>query len=127
MDGMHKSPQTVDLVDPKALWATLSPTIQQDIGTAAITLMIGLMGIEGETKPDGFRAASHAALNALAAFATSELGSAFTTDGTIRLPDLGKIGIPACRACGCTDLDGCEDGCAWVEENLCSTCSATIF
>lgn len=28
-----------------------------------------------------------------------------------------------CRACGCTDEDGCPEGCWWVEEDLCSSCA----
>lgn len=27
-----------------------------------------------------------------------------------------------CRVCGCTDNDACEDGCSWVEPDLCSSC-----
>lgn len=27
-----------------------------------------------------------------------------------------------CRVCGCTDLNACEGGCSWVEEDLCSNC-----
>lgn len=27
-----------------------------------------------------------------------------------------------CRACGCTDNDACEEGCSWVEADLCSAC-----
>jgi len=27
-----------------------------------------------------------------------------------------------CRVCGCTDDDACEDGCSWVEDDLCSSC-----
>lgn len=29
-----------------------------------------------------------------------------------------------CRACGCTDARGCDEGCAWVEPDLCSACVA---
>lgn len=29
---------------------------------------------------------------------------------------------PACRVCGCTEFDPCEDGCWWVEGDLCSAC-----
>jgi hypothetical protein len=28
----------------------------------------------------------------------------------------------ACRRCGCTDYQGCPDGCEWVQPDLCSTC-----
>jgi hypothetical protein len=27
-----------------------------------------------------------------------------------------------CRVCGCTDDDGCPEGCVWVEIDLCSAC-----
>lgn len=34
--------------------------------------------------------------------------------------------VPHCRVCGCTDDDGCPDGCWWVDDprggNLCSQC-----
>lgn len=30
-----------------------------------------------------------------------------------------------CRVCGCTDVDGCEGGCYWVEDDLCSNCVVT--
>lgn len=32
------------------------------------------------------------------------------------------VGGPTCRACGCTDNTACEDGCYWVEPDLCSSC-----
>jgi PRTRC genetic system protein A len=28
----------------------------------------------------------------------------------------------ACRVCGCTDSHGCENGCFWVADDLCSNC-----
>ena len=30
---------------------------------------------------------------------------------------------PRCRGCGCTDLEGCPEGCWWVEPDLCSSCA----
>jgi activating signal cointegrator 1 len=32
--------------------------------------------------------------------------------------------VPTCRACGCTDAQGCGGGCAWVRDDLCSACLA---
>lgn len=32
-------------------------------------------------------------------------------------------GEPVCRVCGCSDEDGCEGGCRWVENDLCSSCT----
>lgn len=31
--------------------------------------------------------------------------------------------VEECRVCGCTDEIACEDGCYWVEEDLCSACA----
>ena len=30
-----------------------------------------------------------------------------------------------CRLCGCTDSWGCDEGCWWVEPDLCSSCAAS--
>lgn len=30
--------------------------------------------------------------------------------------------VALCRMCGCTDEAGCDDGCHWVEVDLCSSC-----
>ena len=30
--------------------------------------------------------------------------------------------VQICRVCGCSNEDPCEDGCYWVEEDLCSAC-----
>lgn len=32
------------------------------------------------------------------------------------------VDLQTCRICGCTDEDGCPEGCYWVEEDLCSNC-----
>ena len=31
-------------------------------------------------------------------------------------------GGSVCRVCGCSEEDACEDGCSWVEDDLCSAC-----
>lgn len=33
-------------------------------------------------------------------------------------------GVQACRVCGCTQEEGCPEGCSWAEEDLCSECAA---
>lgn len=35
---------------------------------------------------------------------------------------VGQLDGDACRVCGCTEHTPCEDGCWWVEEELCSSC-----
>lgn len=27
-----------------------------------------------------------------------------------------------CRVCGCTEVNACPEGCAWIEKDLCSSC-----
>jgi ParB/RepB/Spo0J family partition protein len=34
--------------------------------------------------------------------------------------------LQMCRQCGCTDDYGCEEGCSWVEEDLCSVCADAL-
>lgn len=38
-----------------------------------------------------------------------------------------RNGFIKCRVCGCTEVDACPSGCAWVEMDLCSVCSGTAF
>jgi hypothetical protein len=33
---------------------------------------------------------------------------------------------PTCRECGCSDSLGCEDGCWWAKDDLCSACAADL-
>lgn len=35
----------------------------------------------------------------------------------------GGVAMRACRVCGCTDAWGCDEGCWWVDEDLCSSCA----
>ena len=35
----------------------------------------------------------------------------------------GHVYRQACRVCGCSHYDPCEEGCWWVEPDLCSQCS----
>lgn len=36
----------------------------------------------------------------------------------------GDAGV--CRVCRCTDDEGCEEGCTWVEPDLCSSCEGEV-
>lgn len=33
---------------------------------------------------------------------------------------------PTCRGCGCSDSLACEEGCWWVEADLCSACADQV-
>jgi hypothetical protein len=39
--------------------------------------------------------------------------------GLFNVPDEA---LRVCRVCGCSEFNACPGGCAWVEEDLCSTC-----
>jgi hypothetical protein len=34
--------------------------------------------------------------------------------------------VHKCRECGCTDLNACQGGCYWVEDDLCSQCAIKL-
>lgn len=46
-------------------------------------------------------------------------------EGPTILPNGKFIFTPTgiCRACGCSDEQGCPGGCVWAEPNLCSRCA----
>jgi len=46
------------------------------------------------------------------------IGDGYECSGACPVPN----GAAVCRVCGCTDEYGCDGGCSWVEENLCSAC-----
>jgi len=50
------------------------------------------------------------------------VGDVFYAD-QVELPVDGFYVETYCRRCGCTDSAGCDDGCWWVEEDLCSACA----
>jgi len=35
-----------------------------------------------------------------------------------------QAGIQACKVCGCSEDDACEEGCSWVDAALCSACAS---
>lgn len=48
----------------------------------------------------------------------------------VPLPASGARGlwdvVGVCRGCGCTDVAACDEGCWWVEADLCSSCEAAV-
>jgi hypothetical protein len=41
-------------------------------------------------------------------------------------PKRDKNGLTRCRVCGCTYIEPCNPPCSWVDNDLCSTCHATV-
>lgn len=34
-----------------------------------------------------------------------------------------KVKIRKCQVCGCSQMNGCFEGCSWAEKHLCSKCA----
>ena len=109
------------LFDPLAVWDTLTPEQQRQLGAAAI--VVGLVAVPGSELRDeawSWEAAFH-------------IGTSILQD-TVEapkmpagVPDLNGLGVRMCRGCGCTDLIGCECGCSWVAQTRCSHCWQSLL
>jgi hypothetical protein len=40
--------------------------------------------------------------------------------------DQVEASAPACRVCGCTEMNACPGGCYWIEPDLCSACEGEV-
>lgn len=49
-------------------------------------------------------------------------GHIITTNGPCYCAACVAASVQICRWCGCTDEAGCDEGCSWVERDLCSAC-----
>ena len=116
------------MLNPLAAWRALPPQIQQLIGAAAIAIAVGDIGAtiaieQAEPRSRGpFQTAATEALGVL-----HDLVAIHVLGGDISelppLPDLRPLDIRQCRACGCTGGFACDNGCSWVEADLCSACA----
>lgn len=110
--------------DARAAWAALDDAHRQAIGEAALLLQLSteaceLAMDEGPTHASRrWERAEQVAWRRLAE--TVPMDADLYPDG----PDLAAIDIRECRVCGCTDDDGCIEGCSWIGEDLCSACDA---
>jgi hypothetical protein len=106
--------------DAAALWEQLPEAVRRRIGVAAIVegYARAMANHVGPDRAAGFYAAEEAAGRVL----LESLPARVIGRGGPLLPDLAPLGVRACRRCGCTDAVGCEEGCAWVDTDLCSNC-----
>jgi hypothetical protein len=119
-----------DLVflDPVAAWRALPLRAQEEIGPAAIAMIVALIG-DTRLIDVGYTEAARP-------YATALHDSLEWLDTQIDhwvlgesaevppVPDLRPLGgIQQCRGCGCTDTHPCDAGCSWVDEDLCSACA----
>lgn len=54
-------------------------------------------------------------------FLTPAVAAALLARMTPELESVYQV-LRCCRVCGCTDDEGCDDGCVWVAVDLCSNC-----
>ncbi len=113
------------LFDLQAAWRGLTPELQERIGMAAIALEITLAQDE-RTRGVGYQPGFMAAQNEAHDQITMAIGDAglIAEDEAVDLavPDLRVFGVRQCRECGCTDQFGCDEGCGWAEQDLCTSC-----
>lgn len=112
--------------DPVAEYDRLPPALQRRMGAAGVLLAYAT---RFSVAVDGRRAIAFEAAEIEAA----RLIQAALPPVTLRpgepppLPNLGVLGVRACRQCGCTDTVGCPgfypgETCRWVGPDLCSAC-----
>jgi hypothetical protein len=126
-------------IDPQALlprfegtavWASLTPEQQAEIGAIALELVVAINGcdayyngahINARRRP--FEAAQIMLYDMLFA-AVGELQEHIPAlaDDALPIPIPSKLGA-VCRSCGCSYYDPCEDGCGWAEPDLCTACA----
>jgi hypothetical protein len=104
-------------------WQELTFEQQARIGAAALELVVNWRGDDygcdfHEVRP--FQEGELIILDELEEAVNAAI------PGTLQaspLPVPSLIG-PVCRECGCSERDPCDDGCSWVEPDLCSACAS---
>jgi hypothetical protein len=99
----------------------MTPEQQCTFGAAGIIYILGYLGVLTDLDPQQAYAASEFEGLALMIQTLEPVIDELKTNPP--KPILSAFGIRTCRICGCTNSFGCEDGCSWVEKDLCSTCT----
>jgi hypothetical protein len=115
--------------DGVAVWATLTPDQQAEIGARALEYVVAAWVLTYDGDPDTSLAWARAGEASIDA-AQMELESCVNTHiGQERMYDQdGKPLVPSvvgmfCRRCGCSQYDACDGGCDWAEPYLCTACA----
>ena len=115
-----------------AAWATLTPEQQAEIGAIALEFVVNMHGEDAyfsglEAKPEArpFIAGQPLLTDKLMCAVADAIGdkvpALFDDELVIPIPSLlGRV----CRACRCSQEDGCPEGCGWSEDDLCTACKA---
>ncbi len=109
------------LINPIEVWDQMTPEQQRKFGLAGILHILGWSGARiPEVEPQQAYIIAGTEGTTLMARVLEPMVSGLKTNPP--LPDLKALWIRTCRVCGCTDRYGCESGCHWVEEDVCSAC-----
>lgn len=117
--------------DGAAVWVTLTPDQQAEIGARALEYVVAAEVLSYGGYPDTTMAWARAGEASIDA-AQAELEACVNTYlGQERMQDRdGKPLVPSivgmfCRRCGCSQYDACDGGCDWAEPYLCTACAAS--
>lgn len=97
---------------------TVAERLQVEPPVAELERVEWLRMIEADTAPASFQ--TIVALRCIYSFDLHVLAA-------LSLHALGLEGVPEpqiCRICGCSEDDACPASCWWLEDDLCSACSA---
>lgn len=117
-------------IDPVALWNLLPEDAKERLGAAAIVHVLVeefcAGGYPAAVADNALVAAGYESFGVMVSVVNSHVVENEKCDPVSSdwRPDLNKIGVRSCTACGCTDEYGCPEGCFWVKDTLCSTCGA---
>jgi hypothetical protein len=119
----------LELTDPLALWRSLPAAEAERLGALTVAFALSVHGMNGqqEINPiyEAFEHVMQESSLQLGDFLALYLPDAYRTKGDCflpKLPNLNAIGIRQCTSCGCTDMSGCREGCAWAGPTLCTAC-----
>lgn len=108
--------------DGKNIWDRLPPIVRDRIGIAAVDMAVA-MHTEQHSDDAIIKRAAQASwgvsLTAIEQAAVLVCGTNFAP-GAAPIP---KVVGAICTECGCTEHDGCEGGCYWTSQSLCSECA----
>jgi hypothetical protein len=107
------------LLNPVECWDQLTAEQQRTFGAAGIAHLLGTFGALTD-RPQNIYVTAEFEGYELMVRSLEEIFPELRINPP--KPDLRALGIRTCRKCGCTDNCGCDEGCNWVEEDLCSTC-----
>lgn len=130
--GTIPMPAAIERFDGAAAWADLPEAVRAEIGALALELVSvwHLIRCDG-TEPEGVLppvlARAAVAADRLVDVALENRVHEALPEGAFLAPDGVTPLLPSllggvCRACGCTQEDGCPEGCGWAAEDLCTAC-----